>query len=272
VEGTVKRWQADGLAASTIKTRLVNLRTILRAAVLDKVIPTDPSARVSPPRGRRAAVAMSIPTPQQVGALLAAADPSIRAAIALAAGAGLRLGEVCGLQRDDVVFLGRVLRIRRQVQRGGACGEVEIREPKGGSERDIPLPDELLAILSAHVATHAGPVWMFPAEGGGPHHQDSLGHFWEQARKRAGLCEVRFHDLRHYYASGLISQGCDVVTVQRAMGHSSPAITLNTYSHLWPDAADRTRAAAAELLAAALRTGPDSADRGADRLRTADPR
>ncbi|MGO8941240.1 MAG: tyrosine-type recombinase/integrase [Mycobacterium sp.] len=53
------------------------------------------------------------------------------------------------------------------------------------------------------------------------------------------------HDLRHFYASGLIAAGCDVVTVQRALGHSSPSVTLDTYSHLWPDANDRTRKAAA---------------------------
>jgi integrase len=42
--------------------------------------------------------------------------------------------------------------------------------------------------------------------------------------------------------------GCDVVTVQRAMGHSSPTVTLNTYAHLWPKAEDRTRVAAAGLM------------------------
>jgi integrase len=53
---------------------------------------------------------------------------------------------------------------------------------------------------------------------------------------------------RRFYASGLIRAGCDVVTVQRALGRSSAAITLTTYSHLWPDANDRTRKAAGELL------------------------
>lgn len=63
----------------------------------------------------------------------------------------------------------------------------------------------------------------------------------------ASLSGIRLHDLRHFYASGLIAAGCDVVTVQRALGHAKATTTLATYSHLWPDAADRTRAAAAEL-------------------------
>jgi integrase len=68
------------------------------------------------------------------------------------------------------------------------------------------------------------------------------------------------HALRHFYASGLIAAGCDVVTVQRALGHASAAVTLRTYAHLWPTAEDKTRAAAAGLMAAAdsLRTAAES--------------
>ena len=50
------------------------------------------------------------------------------------------------------------------------------------------------------------------------------------------------HDCRHFYASGLIAEGCDVVTVQRALGHSSATTTLNTYSHLWSTAEDSSLA------------------------------
>ena len=49
------------------------------------------------------------------------------------------------------------------------------------------------------------------------------------------------HDLRHFYAAGLIVAGCDVVTVQRALGHQSAVVTLSTYGLLWPTAEDRTR-------------------------------
>jgi integrase len=60
------------------------------------------------------------------------------------------------------------------------------------------------------------------------------------------------HELRHYFASGLIAAGCDVVTVQRAMGHSSATTTLSTYEHLWPTVENKTRAAASGLAAAVL--------------------
>lgn len=64
----------------------------------------------------------------------------------------------------------------------------------------------------------------------------------------------RLHDLRHFYASGLIASGCDVVTVQRPLGHRSATVTLITYSHLWPDAKDRTRAASKSLMKSVLET------------------
>ena len=50
-----------------------------------------------------------------------------------------------------------------------------------------------------------------------------------------------FHGLRHYYATLLIHAGASVKTVQLALGHSTPTITLNEYVHEWPDALDRTR-------------------------------
>ena len=93
---------------------------------------------------------------------------------------------------------------------------------------------------------------------GVPLNRNSAGHQWRQVRQAAGLDRYTLHDLRHFYASGLIASGCDVVTVQRALGHSSATITLGVYSHLWPTAEDRTRAAASELMAASLAARADS--------------
>ena len=69
---------------------------------------------------------------------------------------------------------------------------------------------------------------------------------WRQTVKRAGLEPgLRFHALRHRFASVLLSGGCSIVAVQRAMGHSSAAITLGIYGHLMPSDGDRIRAAMA---------------------------
>jgi len=88
-----------------------------------------------------------------------------------------------------------------------------------------------------------------------PPHQNTVGHRWRSTLAAAGLTGYRLHDLRHFYASGLIAAGCDVVTVQRALGHAKATTTLETYSHLWPSAEDRTRAAAAMLTEEVLRSG-----------------
>lgn len=77
-------------------------------------------------------------------------------------------------------------------------------------------------------------------------------------RNKVNPAHLRLHDLRHYYASGLIASGCDVVQVQTSLGHSNAAIILRVYSHLWPTAEDRTRSAASQLMDAELRGPADS--------------
>lgn len=249
VEAWVKRMDASGLAPGTIKTRFNNVRAVFKAAHRDRVIGTDPAAGVALPRGRRSEHAMKIPTPQEVGLLIAAAEDWFRPFVALCAFAGLRLGEAAALQIGDVNFLGRQLKVARQVQRAGG-GEIEVRSPKYGSERVVFVADGLVAQLSAHVAAYpVGPEgWLFTGPTGEPPHQNTVGYWWRKTLRDAGLSGVKLHDLRHFFASGLIAEGCDVVTVQRALGHSKPTTTLNTYAHLWPNAEDRTRRAAQSLI------------------------
>jgi len=93
---------------------------------------------------------------------------------------------------------------------------------------------------------------MFYGTGGRPPHQNTVGYQWRSARTAVGLPHVRLHDLRHYFASGLIAAGCDVVTVKRAMGHASATVTLAVYSHLWPTAEDRTRQAVEQMMTSGL--------------------
>ncbi|HEY9496013.1 MAG TPA: tyrosine-type recombinase/integrase, partial [Intrasporangium sp.] len=75
----------------------------------------------------------------------------------------------------------------------------------------------------------------------------------------------RFHDLRHYLASLLIASGADVKVVQTRLRHASATTTLNTYSHLWPDADETARAAVGAVLAArAVSLDPQSCGLSAD--------
>jgi integrase len=267
VESWVKGMQVAGLKPGTIRTRFRNVARVFRAAVDDRVIPLDPCKGVSLPAVRRAEAAMQLPTAAQVGALLQAADESFAAFLGLCAFAGLRLGEAAAVQVGDIDFLRRTLKVSRQVQRGGGPN-VEVRAPKYGSERTVFLPDALLAMLSQQVARRSiageSEAWLFVGGTGTlPPHQNSVSERWRATCKRAGVQGFTLHSLRHFYASGLIAAGCDVVTVQRALGHAQASTTLNVYSHLWPSAEDRTRAAAADLMAIAQGEHP-----AADSVRT----
>jgi len=260
VETWVKAMQTRGLAASTIRTRVNNVRAVLRAAVRDRVIASDPSDAVTLPRTRKTEHAMQIPTPAAVSALLTASEDHFAPFIALCAFAGLRLGEAAALQVGDIDFLRRQIHVRRQVQRVNGSA-VRISPPKYGSERAIAAPDELLAVLARHIEEHGvrgEEGWLFVGAHGDPPHQNTVGHRWRTTLTAAKLSGIRLHDLRHFYASGLIAAGCDVVTVQRALGHARATTTLNTYSHLWPTAEDRTRAAAADLMRSSLQDSADS--------------
>ncbi|TFC84853.1 tyrosine-type recombinase/integrase [Cryobacterium sp. TMT4-31] len=265
VESWVKSMSNAGLAPLTIHGRVRNVRSVLRAAVRDRALSADPSEGVSLPRKRRADMAMDIPAPEDVRRLYEAAEDWFKPVVALAAFAGLRLGELNGLQLADIDFLPRSISVIRQVQRTPGMA-LEIRPPKYGSERVIPVPDSLLLILSRHVeqvGVYGDAGWLLPGRDGGPIWPRTIAYHWDRLTAKVGLKGVRLHDLRHFYASGLIASGCDVVTVQRALGHRSASVTLNTYSHLWPNADDRTRSASQALMAGALSFTADS-------LRTAD--
>lgn len=261
VEAWIKELDSAGLAPGTIRTRLNNVRAVLKAAVRDRYLAVDPTERVPIPRARRAEHAMEIPTVEQVGKLLAAAAPQFRLFVALCAFAGLRLGEAAALRVSDVDFLRRQITVARQMRPGLEKRSIEVVPPKYGSERVVYAADELLALVNDHlrdVGVFGEAGYLFPGKPGMPPGRGPVDYRWRQALTDAGIVGVRLHDLRHFYASGLIANGCDVVTVQQALGHAKATTTLNTYSHLWPTAEDKTRAAAGALVRGALEPAADS--------------
>jgi integrase len=255
VEQWVKQMSAT-LMPSTIKTRFTNVRSVFKAAIRDQVIAVDPSVGVRLPRRRHKDAQMTIPTPQEVRRVLDVAPGRFRPFVALCAFAGLRLAEAAALQVDDVDFLRRTIGVRRQAQPAPGGG-IEVRLPKYGSERDVYAADELLQMLALLVESGIHEPWLFAGGSNGPPATATVTERWRQSVAAAGLPGMKLHNLRHFYASGLIASGCDVVTVQRALGHASATTTLSTYSHLWPSAEDRTRAGATAIAREVL---GDSAD------------
>ncbi len=229
----VQAWvkgMSTSLAPSTVEVNYNLIHAAFRAAVIDKVIGSDPCVKIKLPRKRRRDAAMAIPTPEQVRDTLEAADEWFAPYVAVCAFAGLRLGEASGLQVGDVDFLRRTIQVTRQVQ-GENRATTEVVPPKHGSERVVYVPDELLTMLARHIETvgvWGDQGWLF-ALGGHLLNRNAAGNQWRKVREAAGLRErYTLHDLRHFYASGLIADGCDVVTVLKALGHATPTITLNT--------------------------------------------
>ena len=248
-------------APTTIATRVNVVRAALKAAVVDRVIATDPSPGLRLPRRRRPEAAMELPGIAMVAALLNAAEDRMRAYIGVCAFAGLRLGEASGLKVSDIDFSDG--RSTSNAKYNDGAG-VQQRFGRRSTDRSGPSSFRTGArLLAVHVERHgaASEGWLFFTGDGRPLPPTTVNSWWKRTAspEAAEVDGVHLHGLRHFYASGLIADGCDVVTVQRALGHRSATVTLNTYAHLWPTAEDRTRSAASNLAALVLGTAADSA-------------
>ena len=131
--------------------------------------------------------------------------------------------QAAGLQVADVDFLRRTVVVRRQIQ-GQVNSRTVATAPKYESARTVYLPDALVKELATHIEKqppNGDQRWLFA---NGPHvwNRNSAGNQWRIIRQAIGMEEFTLHDLRHYYASGVIAAGCDVVTLQHALGHPSP--------------------------------------------------
>jgi integrase len=233
------------LAPSTVTVVHRFVSGIFRAAVRDRLLPSSPSEGVRPPkRHKERVVPLSV---EAVHALADAVPDRWRAAVILAAGTGMRQGEVFGLSVDRIDFLRRTVTVDRQLVTVPGRPPHLAPTKTEASVRTIPLPQVVVDALAAHLAEFpAAPGgFVFTTTAGTPQRRTAFSaRVWQPAVRAAGLDgSVTFHALRHHYASLLIRFGESVKTVQARLGHASAAETLDTYSHLWPDSDDRTREA-----------------------------
>lgn len=254
------RRSVEGKLSPTTSRHVVALLAgIFSDAVIDGFLTKSPCVDTVPQRPHREKV---VPlTIEQVDALIDAAPERYRALVVLGAGCGLRLGEALGLKVSRVRFLERELDVVEQLTLVPGAPP-RLAPPKTrGSVRTVPMADVVVTALAEHLAAFpAGPDdLVFRSRTGGPIWANTYNNsVWQPLRKRAGLPTVRFHDLRHFTASALIRYGESVKTVAAILGHADETETLRTYSHLWPDADARTRAAVDAAFAApadSLRTG-----------------
>lgn len=246
----------------TARGAVATLGRALRQAVRWRIISLNPADAVEPlPKPRRE---LEIWEPEEVAAFLEVArEHPMYALFHLTLTTGMRQGELLALRWADVTLKGSrpSVAVRGSLEPGE--DGYRIGDPKSAAGvRRLSLAPDQVDVLQAHAAylevqrAARGTDWadlglVFPdPESGRILHPSNLSHrYWYPLRAAAGVKEIRFHDLRHTYASLAIRAGMDVRLLADRLGHRDPAFTLRTYTHVF----DRYRHSGALPLETLLR-------------------
>jgi integrase len=222
------------LAPGSVKRIHTTLHKALRQAVRWQMIPRNPCHSVDGPKGYRGEIQPL--DNEQVRVLLATAkviQPRLYALYVLGVTAGLRQGELIGLQWSDLDMEGSRLTVKRSVFKG------KINAPKTArSSRTVRLTGLAVRALEEHRVNHfASDTWVFSTRNGTPIDCGNLHRdYWKPLLRRAGLPDVTFHAAtRHTCATLLLGQGVHLKLVADLLGHRSIRTTANIYSHVLPD-------------------------------------
>jgi len=252
---------AAGLKPRTVRYVHATLRRALAVALLDGLITRNPALGVLPPRIEPAEV--TVLDEREAWRLLSAAqDSSIEPAVALALLCGLRRGEILGLRWGDVDLDRGTAIVRQTIQRQTGQGLVAQTVKTHRSRRMVELSGYVVAVLrkakraQAQSRLIAGPAWddldlITTTAHGTPLDPGELSATFRTVLGQAGLPLMRLHDLRHTHASHLLRAGVDIKTIQERLGHSSPAFTLEVYTHLLSGMQKEAAAAVEGLIIAA---------------------
>jgi len=230
----VEKFKADkleeGKGRRTINKCLIVLGAMFRYAERQGWMLNNPASLVRKlPRTEQPAAAYM--RKEDIPAFLEAADPQYRTLFKMAILCGLRQGELLGLQWGDIEWRHKRVHVQRSYTEG------RFGTPKTlQSRRNVDLPDALIADLKqwrlqCPVGEHD---LVFPNSDGKPMNSANMtSRGFKPALRRAGLGDtLRFHDLRHTYASLMLANNVNVKHLSSQMGHASIKITLDTYAHL----------------------------------------
>ncbi len=237
----------------TVRNVFNVLRGVLDEAVDAGYLRANPCSRFAKkmPKADRTERARFL-TPQEVARLAAALAPPHDLLVTVAAWSGLRAGELAGLRAGRVDAKRNRLHVKETVI--NVAGERRQDTPKSEkSRRTVPIPPPVAKMLADYIAVHglADGDYVFGRDGQPHHHAAFYRTEFRKACEAAGLTGLRFHDLRHTYASLMAHQGESLYRVSRWMGHSTIAITADLYTHLF----EGEDAALDKRLAAAFATG-----------------
>ena len=224
-------YYGEGLSDRMVRSCHTTCRTALEKAVTEGLITTNPAigCRLPPKKAKE----MQVLTPAEIIRFLTQAkEEGYYEIFLLELTTGMRRGEIIGLKWRDLDLATGELHIARQVIR--VKSETVVSQPKTKSSiRTVILAPDMVEILAELKQMVAG-EWMFPSpvNEGQPRNPCALYHRFQTILERAKCKKVRFHDLRHTFATMAIENGMDIKTLSAMIGHVSAETTLNIYSHI----------------------------------------
>ena len=233
--GRVQRYAHIELKDKGLSNRFIHgihgvLRSALEQAVKERLITSNPAEGCKLPKIEKKE--MKVLLPEQIGAYLQEANRrGLLPAYYLELTSGLRRGELLALLWTDLDVENMTISVTKQVNR--INGELKVSQPKtSNSIRTIPIPKQAVDLLILEHEKHPENPYMFPSpKTGTMYDPDSFRHTHEKILAAAGIEHIRFHDLRHTFATLSLQHGVDVKTLSNTLGHYSAGFTLDTYTH-----------------------------------------
>jgi len=208
-----KRGRHGQVSNATVNREVACLKHIFTKAIEWGIVQKNPGKKVKLLRERN--TRLRYLEEREIRRLHDACAEHLKPIVIMALNTGMRKEEILSLKRKDVDFRSRI---------------ISILDTKNGESREIPMNDIVYKTLLA--IRRADSPWVFCKKNG--ERYGNIRKAFEGARKRAGIADFRFHDLRHTFASHLVMAGVDLRTVQELLGHKSFEMTLR-YAHLSPE-------------------------------------
>ena len=227
---------APGLAPATVRGIHTTFHHALKAAADEGLIPFNPAEKVTPPRVQNAP--KQVLTHDQLEKFLCAIrfDPIWHDFFYTELTTGLRRGELCGLTWEDFDSEAGTLKVRRTIhaRKGGRLEAGETKTYAG--QRTILLPHSTVQLLRERKRS-ALTQWIFPdpLRPEWPVNPGSAYRRLKELLQQAELPSLRFHDLRHTFATHALASGVDAKTLSGILGHTKASFTLDTYTHVTGD-------------------------------------